>query len=206
MAHILNRHCASTSATIGTRLSLPDAHRSVRHDPLASGEIRHPAGRKRLAGAVNQAYELLMDSDLRIQAEVILHVHHALMAPPGVKLEDVKRARSHPQALAQCEKFLRRYNIEPMPWYDTAGSAKDLAAEQATVTLLRLPANSPPNCTSGNLGKADRGRAVQLHPLLHPRRRRSAARRNSTRPRWSSPRATARRRSTSAWASSPRAA
>jgi prephenate dehydratase len=33
-----------------------------------------------LAGAVAQAYELLLESDLRIQAEVILHVHHALLA------------------------------------------------------------------------------------------------------------------------------
>ncbi len=82
-----------------------------------------------LAGAVNQAYELLMDSDLRIQAEVILHVHHAIMAPQGVKLEDIKRVRSHPQALAQCEKFLKRYKIDAVPWYDTAGSAHDLSVE-----------------------------------------------------------------------------
>ncbi len=81
------------------------------------------------AGAVSQAYELLMDSDLRIQAEVILHVHHALLAPKGVKLEDIKCARSHPQALAQSETFLRRNGIQAVPWYDTAGSAKDLAAE-----------------------------------------------------------------------------
>lgn len=84
-----------------------------------------------LAGAVSQAYELLMDSDLRIQAEVILHVHHALHVPKGVKLEEIRRARSHPQALAQCEKFLKRMKIEPVPWYDTAGSAKDLAAESS---------------------------------------------------------------------------
>jgi prephenate dehydratase len=80
-----------------------------------------------LAGAVNMAYELLMDSDLRIQAEVILHVHHTLMAPKGTKLEELKQVRSHPQALAQCEKFLRRYNIKPVPWYDTAGAAQDVA-------------------------------------------------------------------------------
>ena len=84
-----------------------------------------------LAGAVNQAYELLMDSDLRIQAEVILHVHHALHAPKGVTIDQIKRVRSHPQALAQCDKFLKRHKIEPVPWYDTAGSAKDLAAEPA---------------------------------------------------------------------------
>lgn len=82
-----------------------------------------------LAGAVNQAYELLMDSDLRIQAEVILHVHHALMAPAGVGFDDLKQVHSHPQALAQCEKFLRRHNISPVPRYDTAGSAQDLARD-----------------------------------------------------------------------------
>jgi prephenate dehydratase len=82
-----------------------------------------------LAGAVSQAYELLMESDLRIQAEVILHVHHALLAPRGMKLEDLKWVRSHPQALAQCERFLKRYNLEAVPWYDTAGSARDLSTE-----------------------------------------------------------------------------
>ena len=82
-----------------------------------------------LAGAVSKAYELLMDSDLRIQADVILHVHHALMAPPGVSVKDLKYVRSHPQALAQCEQYLKRNNLESVPWYDTAGAAHDLAAE-----------------------------------------------------------------------------
>jgi prephenate dehydratase len=80
-----------------------------------------------LAGAVSQAYELLMESDLRIQAEVILHVHHALIAPHGMTLEDVRFVRSHPQALAQCEKFLKRYHFESVPAYDTAGSVRDLS-------------------------------------------------------------------------------
>lgn len=87
-----------------------------------------------LAGAVNQAYEMLMESDLRIQAEVILHVHHALLAPEGVKMEDIRYVRSHPQALAQCERFLKRYSIKPTPWYDTAGSAHDLAQDKAPQT------------------------------------------------------------------------
>lgn len=43
-----------------------------------------------LAGAVSQAYELLMDSDLLIQAEVIVHVHHTLLAPAGTSLADIK--------------------------------------------------------------------------------------------------------------------
>jgi prephenate dehydratase len=79
------------------------------------------------AGAVHQAYELLMDHDLRIQAEVVLHVHHALLATHGTKLEDLRYVRSHPQALAQCERFLQRHSLEAQPWYDTAGAAKDIA-------------------------------------------------------------------------------
>jgi prephenate dehydratase len=82
-----------------------------------------------LAGAVAQAYELLMESDLRIQADVILHVHHALMTKPGMKLADLKMVRSHPQALAQCEKYLRRHHLQPVAWYDTAGAAHDLASD-----------------------------------------------------------------------------
>ncbi len=82
-----------------------------------------------LAGAVSQAYELLMDYDVLIQAEVYLHVHHALLAPPGQTIEDLHFVRSHPQALAQCDHFLRRHNIKPIPWYDTAGAARDLAAD-----------------------------------------------------------------------------
>ena len=80
-----------------------------------------------LAGAVSQAYELLLDHDFRIQAEVILHVRHCLLAAEGTTLDQVKRAYSHPQALAQCERYLQRYNIEPIPRWDTAGSARDLA-------------------------------------------------------------------------------
>ncbi len=81
-----------------------------------------------LAGAVSQAYELLMDSDLRIQAEVILHVHHALLGLPGTTMSALRCVRSHPQALAQCEQFLKRYNFQAVPWYDTAGAAHDLSA------------------------------------------------------------------------------
>jgi prephenate dehydratase len=87
-----------------------------------------------LAGAVHQAYELLMDYDLRIQAEVILHVHHNLLAPKGTKVEDIKCVRSHPQALAQCERFLKRYNLEGGPAYDTAGAAWELSMNPEPTT------------------------------------------------------------------------
>ncbi len=82
-----------------------------------------------LAGAVMSAYDLLLGCELHIQAEVILRVEHCLMAPRGVQLAGIRRALSHPQALLQCDATLRRMGIEPVEHYDTAGAARDLAAD-----------------------------------------------------------------------------
>jgi prephenate dehydratase len=87
-----------------------------------------------LAGAVSMAYEMLMDSDLRIQAEVVLPIHHMLLAPRGTTLDQLRRVRSHPQALAQCDQFLKRNGLAPVPWYDTAGSAHDTAHDREAAT------------------------------------------------------------------------
>lgn len=94
-----------------------------------------------LAGAVAQAHELLMDEDVRIQADVVVHVHHALMARQGVGLEAIQQVRSHPQALAQCDKFLRRHKLKPIQWYDTAGSAHDLAHDSGDVRHVAVLAS-----------------------------------------------------------------
>ena len=105
---------------------LADLFQAVR-----AGQAQHAmlAVENAQAGAVLGAYEQLLENDLRIQSEFILHVHHALLARPGVKLGDLRRVRSHPQALAQCEQFLRRHGLQAVPHFDTAGSARDLAAE-----------------------------------------------------------------------------
>jgi prephenate dehydratase len=81
-----------------------------------------------LAGTVIPAYDLLVDHDLHVQGEAILRVQHCLMAPTGVALADIKRVKSHYQALAQCEQTLKRMGITPVDYYDTAGAARDLAA------------------------------------------------------------------------------
>jgi prephenate dehydratase len=80
------------------------------------------------AGSINRAYDLLLDHDLRVWGEVILRVRHALLASPGTAQAGVKVVRSHPQALAQCKRYLRNHGWTPETVYDTAGSARDLAA------------------------------------------------------------------------------
>lgn len=81
-----------------------------------------------VAGAVNGAYSLLFDRDLYVWAEVVLRVRHMLLALPGTRPEDITQVRSHPQALAQCRNYLAAHGLEPVPAFDTAGSARDLAA------------------------------------------------------------------------------
>ncbi len=80
-----------------------------------------------VAGSINQAYDLLLERDLRVVGEICLRVKHCLMAPRGTKLEDIRVVRSHPQALAQCERTIREHGWEAEAVYDTAGSAKALA-------------------------------------------------------------------------------
>jgi prephenate dehydratase len=80
------------------------------------------------AGSVNETYDLLLRSSLvKIVGEIVLRVDHALLGPPGARLEGIRRAYSHWQALAQCEEFLTSHRIDPVPVHDTAGGARIVA-------------------------------------------------------------------------------
>jgi prephenate dehydratase len=85
------------------------------------------------AGSVNETYDLLLRSSLvRLVGEVVIRVDHALLAPAGARLEGIRRAYSHWQALAQCEEFLATHRIDPVPVHDTAGGARIIAERGST--------------------------------------------------------------------------
>jgi prephenate dehydratase len=82
-----------------------------------------------LAGTVAEHADLLVERDVFIQAEYLLRIVHNVIAAPGVKLGSLRRVLSHPVALDQCREFFRRHpHIEPVPFYDTAGSVKHVIA------------------------------------------------------------------------------
>ncbi len=83
-----------------------------------------------LAGSINETYDLLLQYQVNIYGEVNLRISHCLMALPGEKLEDIQTVYSHPQALAQCEEFLKRLGAEVVPTYNTAASAKRIKEEK----------------------------------------------------------------------------
>ena len=81
-----------------------------------------------IGGSIHRNYDLLLERTLPIVGEVELPVVHHLLALPGATLEGLRRVYSHPQGLAQCERFLRSLsNVEIVATYDTAGSAKMVA-------------------------------------------------------------------------------
>ena len=90
-----------------------------------------------IGGTIHRNYDLLLDHELAITGEVELDVVHCLQALPGTKLEDVKIVYSHPQALAQCERYLKDLRVTVEAIYDTAGGAK-LVAEQKLANAAAL--------------------------------------------------------------------
>lgn len=84
-----------------------------------------------IGGSIHRNYDLLLSHQLPIVAEVELPVVHQLLALPGASLARLTRVYSHPQALAQCEHFLRTLTgVEIVATYDTAGSAKMVSDEK----------------------------------------------------------------------------
>jgi len=75
-------------------------------------------------GSISRSYDLLLDAEVMVCGETQIRVSHCLIANPGASQASIKRIYSHPQALAQCQAYLRRLGCEIIPAYDTAGSVK----------------------------------------------------------------------------------
>ncbi|XP_043698699.1 arogenate dehydratase 2-like [Telopea speciosissima] len=83
-----------------------------------------------LGGSIHRNYDLLLRHRLHIVGEVYLTIRHCLLANYGVKLEDLKRVLSHPQALAQCENTLTKLGVIREAVDDTAGAAQNIFANK----------------------------------------------------------------------------
>jgi prephenate dehydratase len=77
-----------------------------------------------LAGSIHRNYDLILRHELYIVSEYHLRVSHCLLGVSGTTIDEVQRAHSHPQALAQCEQNLNGLGIERVAEKDTAGSAR----------------------------------------------------------------------------------
>ena len=77
----------------------------------------------RITGNIGIEY-LIFQYRLNIYAEYFQKIEHNLLAQPGVKLSEIKEIYSHGQALSQCSKFIKSFNLIEHVRADTAGSAE----------------------------------------------------------------------------------
>ncbi len=82
-----------------------------------------------IEGSVNRTYDLFLEYDLKVCGEIIIRISHCLIAHKGTKLDQIKTVYSHPQALAQCRKFLEQNKLQAISTFDTAGSVKMVKEE-----------------------------------------------------------------------------
>ena len=95
-----------------------------------------------LHGRVADIHFLLPESGLVITGEHFLPIRYALMG--SGRLDQVRQAMSHPQALGQCRAWLKARGIAPLAYPDTAGAAA-LVAEMDDVTCAAL---APPGAAA----------------------------------------------------------
>ena len=80
-----------------------------------------------LGGRVADIHQLLPHQALHIVAEHFQPIRHELLAVPGARPAGLKAVYSHPQALAQCRRYLRGKGLQPRAASDTAAAAEWVA-------------------------------------------------------------------------------
>jgi prephenate dehydratase len=75
-------------------------------------------------GSVNETYDLLVEKPLYVIGEIYQKIHHCLIINKNSSPDEISAIYSHPQALAQCRKYIQNRHLESIPMYDTAGSVK----------------------------------------------------------------------------------
>jgi chorismate mutase/prephenate dehydratase len=83
------------------------------------------------AGSINEVYDLLSEARLAIIGEEVFRVEHCLLAVEEAPLASIRKIFSHPQALAQCMKFLSQLeNCQKEYFADTAMAVRKVKEDQ----------------------------------------------------------------------------
>jgi arogenate/prephenate dehydratase len=96
-----------------------------------------------LAGSIHQNFDLLTRNSLEAVGETFVRIEHNLIVHDNTKLDDIDKIYSHPVALAQCQKFLRRMkSAEKVAFYDTAGSVQYIRDQSLETAAAIASANA----------------------------------------------------------------
>ncbi|MBE6018026.1 MAG: bifunctional chorismate mutase/prephenate dehydratase [Lachnospiraceae bacterium] len=76
------------------------------------------------AGDVGAVMDLAFEGPLHINRLCNLSIEHSLIALPGARIADIKTVVSHPQALMQCDEFIKAHGFETKEYVNTARAAQ----------------------------------------------------------------------------------
>jgi chorismate mutase/prephenate dehydratase len=75
-------------------------------------------------GSIGSTYDLLLESSLMACGEAQIRTTYCLAGNKSATLSSIKKIYAHPQALGQCQAFLRHLGGELIPTYHTLGTVK----------------------------------------------------------------------------------
>jgi len=87
-----------------------------------------------IEGSVNDTLDILIyESRVLIHRELILPIEHYLLAKPGTGSHEIRTIFSHPQALAQCRRFLERCfpKAQAVAALSTAAAVEEMMKDSA---------------------------------------------------------------------------
>ena len=100
----------------------PDEKQCRKKDEL--GDVYRISVENSTAGSVHESYDLIMKYRFYIVGAYDLKIEHCLCAKSDTKYEDITDVYSHPQALSQCNNFLRNFDFTGINYSNTAAAAK----------------------------------------------------------------------------------
>jgi chorismate mutase / prephenate dehydratase len=128
-SHLAAREKFGSTVTMLPTASIGEVFHEVKQGSVSFGVVPIENSTE---GVVGHTLDLLVDSDLRICAEIFINIHHNLLSRSG-RAEDLRKIVSHPQALAQCRGWLARHfpDVPVEEVASTAHAAKMAAADSA---------------------------------------------------------------------------
>lgn len=100
--------------------SLQEVFDALRHGEVDFGVV--PVENS-IEGSVNETYDLLLDTHSVVSGEIYQRIRHCLIVNKGGG-SNIRSVYSHPQALAQCRRYLQERKLAAVAAYDTAGAVK----------------------------------------------------------------------------------
>lgn len=73
--------------------------------------------------------------NLNIVDEIIIPINQNLIVNPGTSMDDIEDVYSHSQAIAQCQEFISKNNIQPHYAVSTASAAKSIIGDKSKAAI-----------------------------------------------------------------------